>query len=451
MYAIHNAIIVNDATITHGWVVTDGQFITAVGLHNDWPAVHATLPAGCITIDAGQQLLMPGAIDCHVHFRDPGLTHKADMATESAAAVAGGVTSFIDMPNTKPATVTMADVEAKQQRAAQASMANYGFFIGATDSNLDQLLEADYTKVAGVKLFMGSSTGGMLVEQSSILHQIFSRVPALIAVHAESEATIRQARAEISKQYPGGNIPVNRHSDLRPRQACVEATRLAIETARRYDTRLHVTHISTADELQFFTPGPVADKLITAETCPQYLMFERSDFDRLGAKIKCNPAIKEVSDRDALRQSLSKGIIDIIATDHAPHLLIEKQGDALTAVSGMPMIQFSLRIMLKLATEGVLTIPQVAALMSHNPAIRYKIDRRGFIRPGYYADLVLVDPHGGGTVTAGEIQSRCGWSPVEGMSLPHKVTFTMVNGSPVWADGQLQPAHRRPMPLRFGI
>lgn len=442
---IYNARVVNEGSAALGYVTIAGRFIDIVGTGH---APQALIDGVATAIDAGGRLLLPGAIDEHVHFRDPGLTHKADMATESRAAVAGGVTSFIDMPNTVPATTTCAAVDDKIERAAAVSCANYGFFIGATNTNLDQLLAADYTKVAGVKLFLGSSTGNMLVDSESTISRIFSEVPALIAVHAEDESIISANRKTFGEEY-GDDVPVNFHPAIRSRKACVEATRKAVEGARKYGARLHVLHISTADELQFFSPGPVEGKRITAETCPQYLLFCDEHYARFGARIKCNPAIKRAADREALRAAVASGVIDVIATDHAPHLEAEKQGGALKAVSGMPMVQFSLPVMVSLAAEGSFPITRVVEKMSHNPARIFGIDRRGFIRPGYYADLALVDdacePY---TVSAGMVLSKCGWSPLEGAPLGARVDITWVNGKVVWRYGVLfsSPAG---MPLKF--
>lgn len=442
---IYNARIVNEGSTFTGYVVIKGEMIDSVE-PGDAPA--SLIEGAAVRIDADGRLLLPGAIDEHVHFRDPGLTRKADMATESRAAVAGGVTSFIDMPNTVPATVTREAVEDKIKRAQQVSCANYGFFIGATNSNLDELLAADYTRIAGVKLFLGSSTGNMLVDSESTISRIFSEVPALIAVHAEDESIISANRKTFGEEY-GEDVPVNFHPAIRSRKACVEATRRAVEGAKKYGARLHVLHISTADELQFFTAGPVENKKIPAETCPQYLLFCDELYPKFGARIKCNPAIKRAADRDALRKAVADGVIDVIATDHAPHLESEKEGGALKAVSGMPMVQFSLPVMVSLAVEGTFTIEQVVEKMCHNPARLFRIDRRGFIRPGYYADLALVDdrcePY---TITSDMVLSKCAWTPLEGAPLGARVDITWVNGKQVWRYGVLfsSPAGK---PLKF--
>ncbi len=442
---IYNARLALDATIVPGYLVIDGEFIAEVG-EGDVP--EALLDENNTLIDADGRLVMPGVIDEHVHFRDPGLTHKADMISESRAAVAGGVTSFIDMPNTVPATTTVAAVEDKMAHAGEVSSANFSFFIGATNSNIEELLNADYTRIAGVKLFLGSSTGNMLVDSESTVSRIFAEVPALIAVHAEDEAIISANRKKVIEKY-GEDAPVELHPLIRSREACVEATRKAVEGARKYNARLHVLHISTEEELSFFSPGPIESKRITAETCPQYLIFTNEQYSGYGSGIKCNPAIKMPEDRVALRSAVADGVIDVVATDHAPHLPEEKIGGALKAVSGMPMIQFSLPVMLTLAAEGAFTTEKVIEVMCHNPAKLYGIDRRGFLRPGYYADVVLVDdqcePY---TVTSDMVLSKCGWTPLEGAPLGAKVDITWVNGEVVWRYGVLFSG-KRGKALRF--
>ena len=429
---IHNACIVNEGTSFLGYVAIRGEFIDKVAAGEPDAEL---IGAASTVIDAAGRLLLPGVIDTHVHFRDPGLTHKADMATESRAAVAGGVTSFIDMPNTRPATTTMAEVEAKLARAAEVSVANYGFFIGATADNLDELRTADYSRCAGVKLFMGSSTGNMLVDNSEAIDRLFAEVPALVAVHAEDETLLRQRREAIVERY-GEQLSLDFHPVIRNHDVCFEASRRIVEIARRHNHRLHLLHISTAQELSLLQPGDPSTKLITAETCPQYLAFSDEQYPMLGTRIKCNPAIKRPADRDALRQAVTDGVIDTIATDHAPHLPEEKQGTALTAASGMPMIQFSLTLMLQMADEGIFDIYTIVREMCHNPATIYGIDRRGFIREGYYADLVLVnndcEPY---TITDQWVISRCGWTPLAGLTVGNKVDMTFVNGHAAYRHG----------------
>lgn len=457
---LHNAEIVNEGRRYRGYVLTDGQLIVRTGEESTLPAdgpdsLSALRQKADTVIDCRGGMLLPGVIDTHVHFRDPGLTEKGDIETESRAAVAGGVTSYIDMPNTRPATVSRQAVDDKIRRASEVSAANFGFFIGATNDNISELLSADYSRVAGVKLFLGSSTGNMLVDDNSTLTELFDKSPALIAVHAEDEAIIRASRDRLLDEC-GGSIPVERHPDVRPRQACIEATRRAIGLARKTGAHLHICHISTADELKLIKEAKAEGINVTAETCPQYLLFDRNDFDRLRARIKCNPAIKEASDRIALlRELLPGGCIDTIATDHAPHLLAQKEGDALTAASGMPMVQFSLRAMLELLdTDPELESvgpERIVELMSHNPARLLGIDRRGFIREGYYADLVVLNPDNPSDrpvkVTDSDVAGRCGWTPLAGMCLSRKIRMTMVNGIPAYSEGIFAEPHGQP--LRF--
>ncbi len=425
-----NATIVNDGRCFRGWLLTDSDRIASMGEGVAPAEITADVVRDCTGLH-----LLPGVIDVHVHFRDPGLTEKGDIATESHAAVAGGVTSYFDMPNTRPATVTIADVKAKMERARDVSEANYAFFIGATDTNLDQLLEADYSRIPGIKLFMGSSTGNMLVDSESALDRLFAEAPAIIAVHAEDEAINRAARERLVAAHPEG-VPVELHPEMRPREACIEATRHAIALAERHGARLHVCHVSTAEELTLITEAKLRGVKVTAETAPQYLLWDQADFLRLGPRIKCNPSIKSASDRIALLRALRPGgPIDLIATDHAPHLPEQKKGDALTATSGMPMVQFSLPVMLDMVDnepqcEG-LTVADVVRLMCHAPANLFGIHDRGFLRPGAYADLSLVERlplQKARTVTDADVLSRCGWTPLHGHTLTWRVVDTVVNG-----------------------
>lgn len=430
---IYNAEIVNGGTRFHGYIIIDGEFIAKVGEGS--PTVEE-IGASESVIDIAGRMVLPGAIDTHVHFREPGLTHKASIASESAAAVSGGVTSFIDMPNTKPTTTSMAAVADKKVIAAGSSYANYGFFIGATDSNLEEILAADQSEIPGVKLFMGSSTGNMLVDDDAALSHLFSSYRGVIAVHAEDEGTLADARARLAAQY-GDNQPVELHSQARPAEACVKASQRAVELAKRYDSRLHILHISTAAELALLSAGDIADKRITAETCPHYLLFEENDLARPdGFKLKCNPAIKSAADRDALVEAIADKRIDTIATDHAPHLIGEKQGTLLQAASGMPGVRFMLQEMLTLASRAgnELTVERVVELTSHNPARLYDIDRRGFIREGYFADIVVVEqaatpftPEIGAYLPEDEM-SPCNWTPYELTLVNHRILATYVNG-----------------------
>lgn len=431
-----------------GWLTTEGDTITGVGEGNPEPGL---LDRDDVTkVDAAGRLLMPGVIDTHVHFRDPGLTHKGDIATESAAAVAGGVTSYLEMPNTKPPTVTIEAWEAKMARAAEVSTANYGFFIGATDSNLDSvLLRADYSRVPGVKLFLGSSTGGMLVGDSDIISRIMREVPALIAVHAEDEATIRRNREALVARY-GEELPIACHPVIRDHDACFEATSRAVKLARETGARLHVCHLSTSDELRLFEAGPVSGKRITAETCPQYLIFCDEMYPALGSRIKCNPAIKRPTDRDDLRFAVAHDVIDTIATDHAPHLLAEKQGTALTAASGMPSVQWSLPVMMQTVAEGWFTLPKIVEKMCTAPAILYGIEGRGALVEGYKADLVLFDTDAEPwRITDEACIGRAGWTPYAGLELGGRVDATWVNGRMVYSGGVVHHCAEAAQSLRF--
>ena len=431
MITIHNARIVNLGREYTGYVAIDGEFIHAMG---DGAAPEALLAASQEVIDAAGMLLIPGCIDDHVHFREPGLTHKADIASESRAAVAGGVTSYMDMPNTKPLTITAEALEEKFDIAARSSVANYSFFIGATNDNIDTLLSIDNKRVAGVKLFLGSSTGNMLVDESDVLHRLFRECRTLISVHSEDEAIIRERRAFYTGRF-GEDLSVFYHPLIRSAEACYVCTERAVELARRYGTRLHVAHISTARELELFWAEPLLDKRITAEACVHHLWFTDNDYASLGTRIKCNPAIKTTADRNALRDAVNNGAIDLIATDHAPHLLSEKQGGALTTASGSPDVQFSLIMMLELVRQGVFSTVTVVEKMCHAPAMLYNIDRRGILRPGYYADIVLIDTNTRHTVTKEDVLSKCGWSPLEGTTFHSRVVKTFVNGKCIYSDG----------------
>lgn len=449
---IVNALVVNEGTEHIGYVAVEGRLIAATGAG----APPADLAAGASrVIDARGGMLMPGVIDTHVHFRDPGLTQKADFASESKAAVEGGVTSVIDMPNTNPATVTLDAFEQKMEMAAEKSHCNYGFFIGATNTNIEELRRADYSRVAGVKLFLGSSTGNMLVDRREMLDSLFSSVPqALIAVHAESESEVAANRRAFSERYADrGTVPLECHPLIRSRKACVDAARLAIDMAVTHRHPLHLLHISTADELDLLTDE--ARRYVTAETAPHYLFFDDADYARLGTRVKCNPAIKCASDRRALIGAVADGRIDTIATDHAPHLPADKEGDALTAASGMPGIRFSLQVMLEIARREQIPASRIVELMCHAPARTLRIDRRGFIRPGYYADLTLVDncPDSPVVVSDADAGGKCGWTPYAGSELHSRVLLTLVNGSTAFAAPSLAaeaaPVSVDAMPLRY--
>ncbi len=398
--------------------------------------------------DLRGKMVLPGFIDTHVHFREPGFAEKGNIHSESMAAVAGGVTTYFDMPNNIPATTTLEAWRDKMERAAESSMANYAFYLGVTADNIDQLLEADHTRIPGVKLFMGSSTGNMLVDNDESIRRLFEEYPGVIAVHAESEREIARQKALLSEQYPEG-IPVGLHHLVRSREACVEATRRAVELARETGARLHVLHITTADELEFFSAGAVEGKLITAETCPHYLYFDHESVEATGGLTKCNPAIKDAADRKALRHAVADGVIDTIGTDHAPHQLVQKRvNNALKAASGMPSAQFALPLMLQLANRGCFTYEDVVEKMAHNPARIFNIDRRGFIRPNYWADLAVVAPDADYTLDASKVISPCGWTPYEGTHLRFKVEQTWVNGDLAYNRGKF-PGDHTPLAARF--
>lgn len=429
---IYNATLAQGGEMYHGWVQVDGGIIAATG-RGDVPA--GVMDRATVAVDCRGDVLMPGVIDTHVHMRDPGLTAKGDIATETLAARAGGVTSVIDMPNTRPATVTPGAWEEKMAMAAAKAWVNYAFWIGATADNLQLMHSLDLTRVPGIKLFLGSSTGNMLLDDDKALETLFDGQRALVAVHAEDEATIAAARASLIARYgPGNPIPVWEHSRLRPVEACTLATARILDIASRHGARLHLLHVSTAREVEMARGIPG----VTLETCPQYLFHNSGDLKTHGARLKCNPAIKGEGERRALLEALQRGDIDTVATDHAPHLLQDKEGDVLQAASGMPSLQFALPLML---THSGLDAAGVATLMSHNPARIMGIERRGHIKEGYHADLVRVrhldTPH---TIADSDVVSRCGWTPWAGTPVEWQVMTTWVNGHAV---------HRAAQPLSF--
>lgn len=433
---IKNAVIVNEDNKFRGSVVIDGENICKVINGDDVPEFEIDE-----TVDAHGCYLIPGVIDDHVHFRDPGLTHKADMTTETAAAAAGGVTSFMDMPNCIPQTTTLEALNNKFADAANKCIVNYSFYFGATNNNAEQLAALDKTHVCGVKLFMGASTGNMLVDRMETLKRIFSEAGMLIATHCEDQNIISRNTAAAKEKY-GDDADISLHPVIRSEEACYESSSLAVKLAKETGARLHILHISTAKELQLFDDKPIGEKKITAEACVSHLMFCDEDYATLGARIKCNPSIKTVSDRDSLRKALSSNIIDVIGTDHAPHLIAEKQGGALKAVSGMPSVQFSLVSVFELVKDGILTIEQLVRKMCHNPSELYQIKDRGFIREGYKADLVILNPDSEWTVETDCIESKCGWSPMEGKTFHGKVEKTYVNGILAYSDGKVNTLNR---------
>lgn len=442
---IRNAHIINEGRSFEGSVLIQGEQIEAVYQGDVLDALQADT-----IIDASGLWLLPGAIDDQVHFREPGFTYKGDIFSESRAAVAGGVTSFMDMPNTKPQTTTIEQLEWKLQRGAEMSAANYSFFFGGTNDNFDEIRKVDRARVPGLKLFLGSSTGNMLVDNPESLKRIFSEAGMLIAVHAEKEEIIQRNRAHYMELF-GEDLDISFHSRIRSEEACYASSSEAAELALRTGARLHILHLSTAKELTLLRNNiPLSQKQITGEVCVHHLWFTDADYARLGNLIKWNPSVKTAADRKALRDAVNNQTLDIVATDHAPHLLQEKQGSCLTAASGGPLIQHSLVAMLEMARQGIFTPEKVVEKMSHLPAELFHVEKRGFIRPGYYADLVLVDPEKTWTVNKSNILYKCGWSPFEGQTFHQAVKQTFVNGVCVFDNGQINDAIRG-KELRFAI
>ena len=434
--------IVNEGHIQQATIIIEGDRIADISL-----AAHITPLSTDEVIDASGCYVLPGIIDDHVHFREPGLTAKADIETESRAAAAGGVTSYFDMPNCVPQTTTPEALEEKFRLAGEKSHVNYSFFYGATNDNADTFSRLDASRIPGIKLFMGSSTGNMLVDSQQVLERIFSTCKLPLMVHCEDTAIIQRNMQEAKRAW-GDDPPVSLHPLIRSEEACLASTRKAIDLAMKYGTRLHIAHVSTAEELdlleyqqpnnnQHLLHRTTALPKITAEACVGHLLFSQLDHDRLGSRIKVNPAIKTPVDQYMLRTALSDGRITVVATDHAPHLLEQKQGGASRAVSGMPMIQFSLVSMLELVDAGVLKLERLVDLMAHNPARLFGVDNRGFLRSGYQADIVIVRPNSPWKVTQDVIQSKCGWSPMEGHEYQWRVERTLCNGRTVFADGSI--------------
>ena len=433
---IQGGRIVNEGKIFDGSIVVEDTKISKI-------VEGETSPEDIVdeVIDASGCFVLPGVIDDHVHFREPGLTEKADIDSESRAAAAGGVTSFFDMPNTVPQTTTLEALEEKFALAAQKSHVNYSFFFGATNDNVALFDLLDEHRIPGIKLFMGSSTGNMLVDRRESLERIFSSARLPIMAHCEDTDIINRNMAEAKQKY-GDDPEVAHHPEIRSEEACYESTRLAVELAQKHQARLHVAHLTTAKELELISMHNAQcimhnhnAQLITAEATVSHLYFSDSDYITLGTRIKCNPAIKTAQDRAALRQALNDGRIAVIGTDHAPHLLSQKEGGCARAASGMPMIQFSLVTMLELVDEGVLSLERLVELMCHNPARLFEVKKRGFLREGYQADIVMVRPHSPWACTKDVIWSKCGWSPMEGHTFQWQVERTLCNGHTVYANG----------------
>lgn len=432
---ILNANIVNEGKVFAGDVLIDGQRIEVIGQNLSGRTADRV-------IDAQGQYLLPGAIDDQVHFREPGLTHKANIRSEARAAVAGGVTSFMEMPNTNPPTFTQALLEDKYQIAAQSSLANYSFFIGASNDNLDEVLKTDLSQVCGLKIFMGSSTGNLLVDNEKTLEGFFSRFPGLIATHCEDEATIRANTAAYRERY-GEDVPMASHPLIRSEEACYKSSSFAVDLASKHGTRLHILHISTARELSLFDNTiPLEQKKITSEACIHHLWFNDQDYARLGSAIKWNPAVKTANDQQAIFAAILDNHIDVIATDHAPHTREEKAGTYFKAPSGGPLVQHSLVAMLEFHRQGKISLEKIVEKMSHNVATLFRIRERGFIREGYFADLVLVDLNRPWTVAPDNILAQCGWSPFEGTTFHAAVTHTFVSGHLAYQQGQFDDSQK---------
>ena len=431
---IKNAQIVNENQIFKGDLLIENDLILKIGNDISEDTAHRV-------IDADGKYLLPGVIDDQVHFREPGLTHKGDIESESRAAIAGGVTSFIEQPNTVPNAVTQELLEEKYKIAAEKSLANYSFMMGGTNDNLEEVLKTNPRNVAGIKLFLGSSTGNMLVDNPETLENIFSKTKMLIAVHCEDEATIRANTEKYRKEF-GDDIPMKFHHLIRSEEACYISSSKAVELAEKTGARLHVFHVSTAKETELFRNDiPLKDKKITAEVCVHHLTFTDVDYETKGTLIKWNPAVKTQKDKDGLWKALLDDRIDVIATDHAPHTWEEKQNVYTKAPSGGPLVQHTLVLMIENFKNGKITLEKIVEKMCHNPAILFQIEKRGFIREGYKADVVLVDLNDNSTVTKENILYKCGWSPFEGSVFHSKITHTFVNGNLVYENGKV--AHEK--------
>ena len=438
---LRNAEIINEGRRFHADVLVRDGRIERIG----------AVPSGAAydqKYDLTGKLLVPGLIDDQVHFREPGLTHKACIASEARAAVAGGVTSFMEMPNTNPPAVTLEELEKKYAIGAATSVANYSFFLGATNTNLEVVKSMDPRRICGVKVFMGSSTGDMLVDREATLEGIFRHSPAIILTHCEDTPRIKAAEA-VAKAKWGEDVPAAEHPNLRDTEACYASSSLAAGLARRHDARLHILHITTAKELGLFSTAPLKGKRLTAEACVHHLWFSDADYARLGHQIKCNPAIKTAADRDAVRAAVASGVIDVIATDHAPHTWEEKSQTYFKAPSGLPLIQHPLLILMDLARQGAFTLETAIQRACHAPAILFGVEQRGYIREGYWADLVVVDPAKPQPVTKAGLLYQCGWSPFEGHTFGSSIERTFVNGVCVYENGKIRPDAPKGQRLTF--
>jgi len=429
---IKDARIVNEGRSTEGDLLISGGRIEQIG-----PGL--TVPEGADVLDAGGKLLLPGFIDDQVHFREPGLTRKGDIYTESTAAVAGGITSYMEMPNVSPPTTDRAAIADKYARASGRSRANFAFYFGATNDNIDEIRALQPGDACGIKCFMGASTGNLLVDDEQALEKLFADAPLLIATHCEDSPMIT-ANEQAAREKYGDDVPISEHPAIRSAEACHKSSAYAVDLARRNDARLHVLHLTTAREMELFEPGPVSGKKITAEVCVHHLFFDDSDYAELGARIKCNPAVKTAADRDALLAAVRDDRIDVIATDHAPHLAEEKANPYFSAPAGLPLVQHALLSLFEHYHEQRLSLETIVNKTSHAVAELFGVAERGYIREGYWADLVLVDPEGGTEVTPRSILYKCGWSPFEGYRFRASIAATLVNGVVAWQDGHLTGA-----------
>jgi dihydroorotase len=425
---IKNAQIVNEGEIFNGFVLIDNDIIFQVGKEN------TTLPTADNVIDAENKFLIPGLIDDQVHFREPGLTHKGDIKSESTAAIAGGITSFMEMPNTVPQAVTIEELEKKYSIAQDTSLGNYSFYLGVTNSNINEIRNIDPAKICGIKIFMGSSTGDMVVDNDNSLDNVFHDSPVLIATHCEDDDIIKANQKKFIEKY-GNDIPYIHHADIRSHEACYKSSSKAVRLAKKNGSQLHIMHLSTKKELELIEQGKLLDKKITAEACVHHLWFNREDYKTKGAFIKWNPAVKDEEDRLALIDALNNDVLDIIATDHAPHSLEEKTGIYTETPSGGPLVQHSLTALMEFHLDGVLNITKTVEKACHNPAKLFSVKRRGFIREGYFADLVLINPDKPWTVDKSNILYKCGWSPFEGTTFRTQVEKTFVNGHLAYDNG----------------
>jgi dihydroorotase len=427
---LKNARLINEAKSFIANVLISGELIEKISTSD------ISVNDNCEIIDLSGKYLIPGAIDDQVHFREPGMTYKADIASESKAAAAGGITSFMDMPNNNPPILNQELLQSKYDIAEKYSAVNYSFYMGASNDNLDEVLKTNPKNVCGIKVFMGSSTGNMLVDNKETLENIFANSKLLIATHCEDEETIKANTQKYIQKY-GDYIDFKYHPEIRSREACYKSSSLAIELAKKHKARLHILHLTTEDEMHLFSTNSIENKNITAEVCVHHLWFDDEDYDKFGSRIKWNPAVKKKSDKEALRKALIEGKIDVVATDHAPHTIQEKSNSYLKAPSGGPLVQHSVVAMFELSKKGIFSPELIVEKMCHAPAKLFKIEKRGFIKEGYYADLVVINPNEEWEVNKENILYKCNWSPFEGQKFSHKIEKTFVNGNLVYDNGKI--------------